>query len=151
MEPAVFMAGITSLKFQTADGRNHLEMYLKNYYDYVRVEDCKVLLISLYEAQNDDIIQHYFTARARRNILIGSGYSNLLSTAYDFYALSYCLAHSSDHFRLSITIKSYDDVSLLETLVKGLKDHCTSITPLVEYLSVEIGTQSDEVANKTML
>ena len=106
---------------------------------------------SLYEAQNEDIIPHYFTAKSsRRQVDIGSYYDNSLYTPYDCYALSYCLAHSSDQFSLCIGIESDDDVSLVETLVKGLEDHCTSTTPSVEHLEVLLVTESEEISNKTM-
>ena len=62
----------------------------------------------------------------------------------------YCLAHSSDHFSLSIRIRRDDDISLVETLVKGLEDHCTSTAPSVEHLTVKLGTESEEILNKTM-
>ena len=149
VEPAVFLSGITGLRSQSEDGMNHWEMYL--IHDTVGIEDCKVLLRSLYEAQNEDIIPHYFTAKnSRRQVTIDSGYINSLSTPYDCYALSYCLAHSSDQFSLRIDIKRYDDVSLVETLVKGLEDHCISTTPSVGHLTVELATESEEISNKTM-
>ena len=117
----------------------------------------KAWLRSLYEAQNEDIIPHYFTAKtSRRKVDIRSDDICLLDyhsvfTPYDCYALSYCWAHSSDQFSLGIGISDDDDtVSLLETLVKGLEDHCTSTTPSVEYLRVEIYTAFEEISNKTM-
>ena len=149
VEPAVFLSGITGLRSQSEDDRNHWEMYLSHH--KVGIEDCKVLLRSFYEAQNEDIIPHYFTAEtSRRQFDIGSCYINSLSTPYDCYALSYCLAHSSDQFSLCIGVRSDDDISLVETLVKGLEDHCTSTTPSVEHLRVELRTESEEISNKTM-
>ena len=156
VEPAVFLSGITGLRSQSEDDRNHWEMYLSH--DTAGIEDCKVLLRSLYEAQNEDIIPHYFTAEtSRRQVFTGSRYRNSLTTPYDCYALSYCLAHSSDQFILDITIGtdayaslSDDEVSLVETLVKGLEDHCTSTTPSAKDLTVELGTESAEISNKTM-
>ena len=154
VEPAVFLSGITGLRSQSEDDRNHWEMYLSH-----DTRDCKVLLHSLYEAQNEDTIPHYFTAEtSRRQVTIGSYYNNSLysplstpfTTPYDCYALSYCLAHSSDQFSLSIGINSDDDVSLVETLVKGLEDHCTSTTPSVEHLRLKLVTESEEISNKTM-
>ena len=100
-----------------------------------------MLLRSLYEAQNEDIIPHSFTSR--REVDIGSDYLNSLTSPYDCYALSYCLAHSSDQFSVSIYIRRDDDVSLVETLVKGFEDHCTSTTPSVEHLRVEVFTGYD--------
>ena len=148
VEPAVFLSGITSLRSQSEGDENHWKMYLGH--DTLGIRDHKVLLRSLYEAQNEDIIKHYFTAEtSRRQVTIGSFYSNSLTTPYDCYALSYCLAHSSDQFSLSIGIRRDDDVSLVETLVKGLEDHCTSTTPSVEHLRVVLHTKS-EGSNKTM-
>ena len=148
VEPAVFLSGITGLRSQLEDGRNHWEMYLSH--NTVDIRDCKVLLRSLYDAQNEDIIPHYFIAEiSRRQVATGSYHMYSLSTPYDCYALSYCLAHSSDQFTLYIGIRD-DDVSLVETLVKGLEDHCTSTTPSVEHLTVVLDTESEEISNKTM-
>ena len=157
VEPAVFLSGITGLRSQSEDDRNHWEMYL--IHDTVDIKDCKVLLRSLYEAQNEDIIPHYFIAETnRRHVTIGSScsnspfYSNPLTTPYDCYALSYCLAHSSHRFTLSINIGRDDDVSLVETLVKGLEDNCTSTTPSVEHVKLSVNTQKNFklISNKTM-
>ena len=38
----------------------------------------------------------------------------------------------------------------METLVKGLEDHCTSTTPSVEHLRVKLANVSKEISNKTM-
>ena len=149
VEPAVFLSGITGLRSQSEDDKNHWEMYLSH--DTVGIINCQVLLHSLYEAQNEGIIPHYFTAQtSRRQVDIDSLYSNSLSTPYDCYALSYCLAHSSDQFSLKIDIGRDDDVSLVEILVKGLEDHCTSTTPSVEHLTVRVDTESEEIPNKIM-
>ena len=149
VEPAVFLSGITGLRSQSEDDRNHWEMYLSH--GTVGIINCKVLLCSLYEAQNEDIIPHYFTAEtSRTQVHIGSVYSYSPSKPYDSYALSYCLAHSSDQFTLRIGIRRNDEVSLVETLVKGLEDHCTSTTPSVEHLRVRLFTESGEISNNTM-
>ena len=117
----------------------------------VGIEDCKVLLRSLYEAQNEDIIPHYFTAETkRRQVTIVSLYSDSLSTPYECYALSYCLAHSLDHFSFNIHISCDDEVSFVEIFVKGLEDHCTSTTPSVERLRVRLETESEEISHTTM-
>ena len=153
VEPAIFLAGITGLRCQSEDGRNHWEMYLSH--DTAGVRDPSVLLRSLYEAQNPTILSHYFNASSdRREIDIGTDIlkasrtpyyiistrvSQTSSTPYDCYALSYCLAHSSDQFRLSIHVSDDDDVSLVETFVKGLEDHCKSTSPpTVRYLRVRL-------------
>ena len=147
VEPAVFLSGITGLRSQSEDNRNHWEKYISH--STVGVEDCRVLLRSLYEAQNKDIIPHYFSAEtSRREVLIGSRIS--LSTPYDCYALSYCLAQSLNKFSLLTDITSDDAVSLVETLVKGLEDHCTSTTPSVEHLKVRLLGVSEEVSEKAM-
>ena len=149
VEPAVFLSGITGLRSQSEDDRNHWEIYFSHH--TVGINDREVLLRSLYEAQNGDIIPHYFTSEtSRRQTGIGSDYVNSLTTPYDCYALSYCLAHSSDQFSLDIGIRRDDDVSLVETLVKGFEDHCTSTTPSVEHLRVELNPESGEISNKTM-
>ena len=149
VEPAVFLSGITGLRSQSEDDMKHWEMYLSHH--TVGIEDCKVFLRSLYEAQNENIIPHYFTAEAnRRKVDIGSNFGNPLSTPYDCYALSYCLAHSSDQFSLTIEISSEGEISLVETLVKGLQDHCTSTTPSVEDLGVKLDIDSEEISKKTM-
>ena len=144
MEPAIFLAGITGWRCQSEDGRNHWEMYLSH-----AVRERSVLLRSLYEAQNPTILSHYFNANSdRREIDIGTHVSQASSTPY---ALSYCLAHSSDQFRLSILVSRDDDVSLVETFVKGLEDHCKLTSPpAVRYLRVRLGIDSVEGSNKCL-
>ena len=145
VEPAVFLSGITGLSPQPEDDWNHWEMYLSQ--STLCIKDRKVLLCCLYEAQNEDIIMEYFAADTiRREVFI----SYSMSTPYDCYALSYCLAHTHDKFSLFINIDSDDAVSLVETLVKGLEDHCTSTTPSVEHLKVRLLGVSEEVSKKAM-
>ena len=151
VEPAIFLAGITGWRCQSEDGRNHWEMYLSH--DTAGVRDLSVLSRSLYEAQNPTILSHYFNAASdRRKIVISTRVSRGSSTPYDCYALSYCLAHSSDQFRLSIHVSDDDDdVSLVETFVKGLEDHCKPTSPpTVGYLRVVLGIDSVEGSNKCM-
>ena len=150
VEPAVFLAGITGWICQSEDGRNHWEMYLSH--DTAGVSDPSVLLRSLYEAQNPTILSHYFNANSgRRDIGIGTDVYQGSHTPYDCYALSYCLAHSSDQFRLSIDVSEDDDVSLVETFVKGLEDHCESTSPpTVRYLLVRLYIDSVEGSNKCL-
>ena len=149
MEPAIFLAGITGLRCQSEDGRNHWEMYLCQ--ATAGVSDPSVLSRSLYEAQNPTILSHYFNADSgRRKIDIGT-VSLASRTPYDCYALSYCLAHSSDQFTLSINVSRDDDVSLEEIFVKGLEDHCKPTSPpTVRYLRVELGIDSVEGSNKCL-
>ena len=147
VEPAIFLAGITGWRCQSEDGRNHWEMYLSH--DTARVRDPSVLLRSLYEAQNQTILSHYFNDYSgRKKIRIGTDISWASQTPYDCYALSYCLAHSSDQFSLSIRVSRDDVVSLVETFVKGLEDHCKP--PTVWYLRVELEIDSVEGSNKCM-
>ena len=130
VEPAIFLAGITGWRCQSEDGRNHWEKYLSH--DTAGVRERSVLLRSLYEAQNPTILSHCFNAdSARRKIVIGSGVSLISQTPYDCYAL--------------------DDVSLVETFVKGLEDHCKPTSPpTVRYLRVELAIDSVEGSNKCL-
>ena len=150
LEPAIFLAGITGWRCQSEDGRNHWEMYLSH--DTTGVSGHRVLLRSLYEAQNPTILSHYFNANSdRRKIDIGITVSQGSHTPYDCYALSYCLAHSSDAFKLSIHVSRDDDVSLAETFVKGLEDHCKPTSPpTVRHLKVFIGTYSVAVSERCL-
>ena len=150
VEPAVFLAGITGWRCQSEHGRNHWEMYLSH--DTADVRDPSVLLRSLYEAQNPTILSHYFNADSdRREIRIGTYVYQASHTPYDCYALSYCLAHSSDQFRLSIRVSRDDDVSLVETFIKGLEDHCKPTSPpTVGYLRVRLEIDSVEGSNKCL-
>ena len=150
VEPAIFLAGITGLRCQSEDGRNHWEMYLSH--DTAGVSDPSVLLRSLYEAQNPTILSHYFNVDSgRRKIDIGTGVSMASHTPYDCYALSYCLAHSSDQLKLSIGVTDDDDVSLVETFVKGLEDHCKPTSPpTVRHLRVGLDIDSVEDSNKCL-
>ena len=150
VEPAIFLAGITGWRCQSEDGTNHWEMYLGH--DTAGVSDLSVLLLSLYEAQNPTILSHYFNADSnRREIFIGTGASPGFHTPYDCCALSYCLAHSSDEFRLNIHVSRDDDVLLVETFVKSLEDHCKPTSPpTVRHLEVYIHICFVEVSNKCL-
>ena len=123
VEPAIFLAGITGMRCQSGDGRNHWEMNLS-----LDIESDRTLLLrSLYEAQNQTMRQHLYKNR----IFIGLS----IQTPYDCYALSYCVSHL-DQFDLFVSIEDDDDVSLLETFVKGLEDHCKSTTPKIKFLTL---------------
>ena len=138
VEPAIFLAGITGWRCQSEDDRNHWEMYLSH--DTAHITNLSVLVQSLYESQNPILLQHFFAAEGnsdvRTKVTIDSGL-----TPYDCYALSYCLAHSSNHFKLYFHIRNDADIVLVETFVKGLDDHCRSITPTVTQLKVEFGVE----------
>ena len=144
VEPAIFLAGITGWRCQSEDGRNHWEMHLSH--DTAGVSDTSVLLRSLYEAQNPTILSHYFNADSdRRKIDIGT------LNAYDCYAISYCLAHSSDEFTLIIKVHGDDGVSLVETFVKGLEDHCKPTSPpTVRHLTLYLHTDSFVVSERCL-
>ena len=148
VEPAIFLAGITGWRCQSEDGRNHWEMYLSH--NTASSRKLSVLLRSLYEAQNPTILSHYFNADSNRRLIgIGRGVFQGSSEPYDCYALSYSLAHSSDHFRLFIGVWGDDDVSLVETFVKGLEDHCKPTSqPTVSYLQLELDIDSVEDSYK---
>ena len=144
-EPALFLAGITGWRCQSESDRNHWEMYLSR--DTARVSDTSMLLRSLYETMNPTIVPLYFASNSRRNICIGSETIKTLSgptTPYDCYALSFCLANSLEEYGFSLTFafnRDYD-ISLVETFVKGLNDHCKSTTSLrVKSLLIERSSQ----------
>ena len=131
VEPAIFLAGVTGCKSQSGDRSKHWEMYLCH--TSHTADDQSVLLRSLYEAQNSIILSQYSTAGISELSCI-----NPSSAPYDCYALSYCLANSSDRASLTIRIYTDEDISLLETFVKGLEDHCTSSSPRAKGLTLEI-------------
>ena len=133
VEPAIFLAGITGCNSQSEDGSNHWEMYLCHTSDTAC--DQSVLLRSLYEAQNPIILSQYSAADISELSSIDPS-----STPYDCYALSYCLANSSVQASVRIRIIRDEDISLLETFVKGLEDHCTSNSPRAKRLVLQINS-----------
>ena len=151
-EPAIFLAGITGWRCQSEDGRNPWEMYLNHdTADLMYRYGTRVLFLSLYEAQNPTLLPHYFSPETlsitdklsiedglpshRRVIDIGSDV-----TPYDCYALSYCVAHSSDRFAVDVAVKE-DDISLVETFTKGLDDHsCETTSSKASHLYFTTGT-----------
>ena len=155
VEPAIFLAGITGWRCQSEDDRNHWEMYLSH--DIAQVSEPSVLLQSLYEAQNPSLLPHYYATDSngdRRMILIGSSFEfprgTQFRTSYDCYALSYCLARSSDDFCVSIGISRDDQVTLVETFSKGLYDHCNSTTPRFIKLTLHQYTESVQNSNNCL-
>ena len=148
VEPAIFLAGITGWRCQSEDGRNHWETYLNNYTG--GVSGRSVLLRSLYEAQNPTILSHYFNADGDRR-KIGIGEHADCSSPYDCYAISYCLALSSDEFELNILVSRDDAVSLVETFVKGLEDHTKPTSPqTVRHLRLQLHTDSFVVSERCL-
>ena len=166
VEPAIFLAGITGWRCQSDDDRNHWEMYLSH--DTASVEDPRLLLCSLYEAQNPNIIPHYFAGetkvrvRMRRTRSVSGSYaddddestiisasrknitisSTTFQSPYDCYALSYCLGHSADSCSLSVAITKDVDISLIEPFVIGLNDNCKSKQQRVKQLTVRLLVQN---------
>ena len=122
-EPAIFLAGITGWKCHSQNDRNHWEMYLSR--DTAGVRHTSVLLCSFYEAQNPTLVPLYFASNSSSIFCIDSGLS-----VSECYALSFCLANSSEEYGLSFSFNRDYDISLVETFVTGLNDHCKSTTPL---------------------
>ena len=138
VEPALFLAGITGWRCQSDGDSNQWEMYISRNTKEVGLNG--VMLSSLYETQNASILSHYFARDSwlKSNIVIGlDSKCTVVRTPYDCYALSYCLAKSSDYFNLSFDINNYDDISLVEIFVKGLNDHCKFTTLKVSNLKIE--------------
>ena len=143
VEPAIFLAGITSWRCQPEDGKNPWETYLCQ--ETGDIEDSSVLLQSLYEAQNPAILTHYFVSHLyRKKVQIGASFRYASQTPYDCYALSYCVAYSCDQFRVFVTIRSSDEVSLVETFVKGLADHHQHSTPRIKYKKMELNIKDSD-------
>ena len=127
VEPAIFLAGITGCRCQSQDDRNPWEMYLS----HEALPAAELLPHSVYEAQNPAVVPHYFSSERRRDIRIGLG-----PTSYSCYALSYCLAHSSDQFTVTINVQDAT-LSDVETFVKGLNDHCNT-SPRIRCLIIRV-------------
>ena len=126
VEPAVFLAGITGWKSQSKGYVNEWETYLSH---DTCLEPTRILVHSLYETQNPNIISHYFAGKdCRKDVVIGLGL-HTAHTPYDCYALTYCLQHSMGQINLDLYIND-DDVLLIEIFVKGLIDHCSSTSGL---------------------
>ena len=141
MERAIFLAGITGWRCQSEDDRNPWEMYVSR--DTADFND-NMLSLSLYEAQNPNILPHFYSSEGRRNVTIGSG----VTTPYSCYAHSYCLANSSDQFTLTLKVLNDDDTSLVETFVKGLNDHYTCTVPKIRRLELEL--LNDSITKKCL-
>ena len=153
VEPALFLAGITGWRAQSKDTKNLWEVYLSH--DTADIEHGSslcVLLRSLYEAQNPSLLPHYFSADSVEKFddeFIEDGLpsprripnisSNL--TPYDCYALSYCLAHSSDTFAVEVSINKKEDTSLVEIFTKGLEDHRDTTSSKVSHLRLDTNTE----------
>ena len=140
MEPAIFLAGITGWRCQSEDGRNPWEMYLSC--DTDDFND-NMLSLSLYEAQNPNILPHIYSSEGRRNVTIGRGVM-----PYSCYAHSYCLANSSEQFTLTLKVLNDNDTSLVETFVKGLNDHYTCTVPKIRRLELEL--LNDSITKKCL-
>ena len=155
LEPAIFLAGITGLRCQSEDGKNPWGKYLSH--DTAHIRDTRVLMHSLYEAQNPTLLPHYFAAKSsesRKTISIDSRTTTFDSglTPYDCYKQSYCLSHSPEQlFNLSFYISDDNDASLLETFVKGLNHHSKSaLSPKIKKLEVKLWNISMESSNRCL-
>ena len=86
-----------------------------------------LLVHSLYKAQNPAVVSCCLAYEEDNDyvsdVAIGHSYNICPQTSYDCYALSYCLSQSSHEFRLMIVVWTDEDVSLIETFVKGVRDH----------------------------
>ena len=143
-EPAIFLTGITGWKSLSGHDKNPWESYLSH--DTADVEDSSLLLSSLYEAQNPTIVSHYFVANeSRREVVIDSDL-----TPYDCYSLSYCIVHSSEELSLILGIINEDEVSLVETFVKGLDDHSNYLIPKVQHFKAQIEIDSFDCPMKCL-
>ena len=88
---------------------------------------------------------------APESISFGNLYTDEVSKPYECYALSYCLAHHSNQFSLSIYIDDYNSgSSFLEAFVKGLEDHCISTTPKVKHLEIDARYASMKITNECL-
>lgn len=148
LEPAFFLTGITGCGCMIQDAINNWEKYFND--DTVKYNRASALLRSLYEAQNPVMLFHYFSTKARTKINIGFVEDDSAETPNYCYALSYCLAKSSCKFKMTYGIKTDTDISLFETFVKGLDDHCISSVPAVEVLKINLSSKSEEL-NRKML
>ena len=146
VEPAIFLAGITGCRCQPEGCKNKWEIYLGQ----EGLEPTRMLVHSLYETQNPNIISCYFAGEdCRRDVVIGLGL-HTAHTPYDCYALTYCLQHSLGQVNLDFYIND-DDVLLVKIFVKGLIDHC-STTPSLALEHLRLWLLADSVEDvKTCL
>ena len=92
---------------------------------------------------------YHNASSGRRQILIAQ--HTICSRPYDCYAISYCLAHSADEFELYFLVSRDDDVSLVETFVKGFEDHCKPTSPpTVRHLRLQLHTDSFVVSERCL-
>ena len=135
-EPAVFLAGITGLKYESVQ-KNPWESYLNDkrnimltqhssaFRDYASgLSDKGIALRSLYEAQNPSILA---SISFDRNLFI-------TYDPYDSYAVSYCISHCSNEVSLLITI--HESSSSIEAFCRGVHDHCKSTVLRVNHLTM---------------
>ena len=153
IEPAIFLSGITGLTCQSEDGTTNLwEGYVSEITG--DMQDPNLMVRCLYEAQSPTILSQCFPAdesnNSMREVRIGKTYSRI-QTPYDCYALSFCLTHSPGQFSLFVEVWDEEEISLVETFVKGLVDHCRGTLPAVKSLQVELHTSSLEIYNKCLL
>ena len=137
-EPALFLAGITGFRAPAKGRKSPWVMYLTH--ETADSEFSISLLVrSLYEAQNQSIISHFFKAsKDRTNIIIGGSFIDSYSTPYDYYALSYCVANSLNEVKLYFVFKNFATILFVGAFVKGLDDHYVANTPKIKDLVVKL-------------
>ena len=143
-EPATFLAGIAGRS--DPSGNNPWEEYLST--TTTNVFTFPVLLRSLYESQNPEICKHYIHVKsgklpwgiaiARYDLHVcyfDRACIYFIETAYDCYALSYCLNYCQENNNICLKVIINDgDSSLVEMFLRGVHDHCDSKTLKVRSL-----------------
>ena len=141
-EPAIFLSGINGCRFQSQKTRSPWYTYLST--SSGDVFRSRVLLRSLYEAQNPLLLRDYFAGSTRstcREVTIGSWGFVRGQTQYECYALSYCLAHCSDQLHLKLDFSNYLQIFLLQSFVKGLLDSFKSTSDNVKSIDVNVSVE----------
>ena len=144
VEPAIFLAGITG--WRGPSGNNPWEAYVST--TSTNEFTFSVMLRSLYESQNPEICKHFIHVNSGKlpwEIAIAgyylhacyfsSGCTINVETAYDCYALSYCLNYCQENNNICLRVIINDgDISLVEMFLRGVHDHCDSKTLKVRSL-----------------
>ena len=114
-----------------------------------------LLVHSLYKAQNPAVVSCCLAYEEDNDyvsdVAIGHSYNICPQTSYDCYALSYCLSQSSREFRLMIVVWTDEDVSLIETFVKGVRDHWKNKPKIIHLQLVSSPILSLETSDKCLL
>ena len=136
-ETAVFLAGITG--WRGPSGNNPWETYLST--TTTNKFTFSVLLRSLYESQNPEICKYYIDENSGNlswEVTIAGHYylapfdsKCIVATAYDCYALSYCLNYCQENNNICLKVINLNGdnySSLVEMFLRGVHDHCDSKT-----------------------